>query len=325
MKYNITNDKIKVSSIMKKLRSLLILFLLLSLPLSAQSLSVNSLLATVNGDPVTLMDVILEAGTAERELAAVYTGERLNREIEAHRKKTLEKIIDRKLVYKEYLREPFEIPRQLVESAIDRIASSFGNREHLEEKLKADGMTMGALRRQIRERIATDIILARNCDMHAFVTPKEVYEIYLAEGSKTPERISFLMIQLDRTETRNADALAEKLKADILTADETLFRRLAAEYSSNRNHTVSDMELNRLRPAFRNALKELKESETAGPLSTPEAVFFLRLKSRIPEARIPFEQVSGEIQETLMKKRIEERRQEYRKQLRAKAILEYYI
>ncbi len=290
-------------------------------------ISVNSLLATIDGEPITLLDVMLEDGSAERELAGLYTGERLNREIESRRRATLEKIIDRKLIYKEYLKKPFEITRQTVEDVLDRIAATFGGRDHLEDKLKADGMTVGALKRQIRERIAVDIILARNCDIRAAVTPKEVYDEYLKDSSAytEPEKISFQIIQIDKTEGQNAAAIAEKLTPSVMQADETLFQRLAAEYSDGIKGIAADMSLDGLRPAFRDAMKDKAPGTVTGPVDTPEAVFFLRISGRRAAMRIPFEQVSQKLYDTLLQKKTEEIRREYRKRLRAKAMIRYYI
>ena len=39
--------------------------------------SIDSVLVSVNGEPITLLDVILETSGRERELAGTYSGERL--------------------------------------------------------------------------------------------------------------------------------------------------------------------------------------------------------------------------------------------------------
>ncbi len=300
----------------------------------SDKISVNSLLATIDGEPVTLMDVVMESGPAERELAGLYTGERLTSETEKLRRSVLEKIIDRKLVYKEYQNDPFIITRQMVETALDHYAKSFGGRKALEDRLASEGVTMASLKKQIRESIAVDIILIRNCDRLIDVTPKEVYDEYMRNtaGFTKPATIDFQLLQINRENRpagQDAAAVAEKLAPTAKQANEALFSRLVAEYSDGTGKEsgghVNDMELGRLRPAFQKALKDLAAGEVAGPVETPEAYFFLRVLRVGKAERIPFEKVSGEIHESLRQERIKQKRTEFRKRLREKAMIRYYI
>lgn len=161
----------------------------------AGAVSVNSVLATVDGEPITLLDVVRESGRAEHELAAVYTGERLKDETQKIRRKILNDLILRKLVLKEYRREPFPIPNQLVESMLDRHAKELGgiSREELEKRLRQEGMSMDAFRKEMRERIAVDVIISRNCDQRVTVSPKDVYDEYQRNSARLTqsEQIDF--------------------------------------------------------------------------------------------------------------------------------------
>jgi len=152
----------------------------------AGAVSVNSVLATVDGEPITLLDVVRESGRAEHELAAVYTGERLKDETQKIRRRILNDLILRKLVLKEYRREPFPIPNQLVESMLDRHAKELGgiSREELEKRLRREGVSMDTFRKEVRERIAADIIISRNCDQRVTVSPKDVYDEYRRNSAR---------------------------------------------------------------------------------------------------------------------------------------------
>ncbi len=310
---------------MKKMKKILLaLMFAWSVPycLPAQQLSVNSLLATLDGAPITLMDVMLEGGTAERDLAAVYTGERLSKEIEKHRRAMLENIIDRKLVYKEYKREPFEITRQSVETVLDRIAATFGGRDHLMEKLKADGMTLGNLRQQIRERIAVDILLARNCDILAVVTPKEVYDAYMADDKTytEPEKVSYQLISVSKVSDHKPEVIAEALRKEP-------WDKVAEKYSivQKEHSRLTDIKVDSLRTEFRDAVKGKKAGDIVGPVALDSGYYFFRILEHRPAMRIPFEQVSQKLYDELMQKKTEAIRQDYRKRLRAKAMIRYYI
>lgn len=295
--------------------------------------SVNSVLATVNGEPVTLLDVVLETAPFERELAVTYSGERLNREIEKLRRDTLDDIISRRLIYKEYDADPFQIPEQMIENMLDEHARAMGGltRQELEVRLKRSNMTLADLRSKARERIIVNVILIRNCDKQAVVTPKDVYEEYQKniETWTHPAKVEFQMIQLNKEAPRcgNSKETAEKLQSVLANgASEELFSNLMDEYSDGpRNGFTTIAELTKLRPEFQSALKDKKSNEIVGPLDTLEAIFFIRIRSIQLSTPIPFEKVAAELEEKLRREAIRKKRDEYIKDLRSKALIQYFI
>lgn len=298
--------------------------------------SVNSVLASVDGEPITLLDVVLESGQAERELAGIYSGERLFTETAKTRKLVLEGIILRKLVYREYQRHPFEIPPQMIEAMLDYHAKMLGgiSRAELERKAKEGGTSIEELREKAKQRIAVDVILIRDCDKRVSVTPKEVYDEYLANPGEwtRPGQIDFRMIQISKEGGRagaDVKSVAARLEPMIKKADPALFEKLVLEYSdaSNREKggAVEAVELRKLRPEFQTALKDRTAGDTVGPVETPEALFFLRVTAIRPASRVPFSKVSGQIYERLKQSAIEKKRAEYEKKLREKALIRYFI
>lgn len=296
--------------------------------------SVNSVLASVNGDPVTLLDVVLETAPFERELAVIHTGERLNREIEKLRRTALEDIITRRLICKEYEEEPFQVPEQMIENMIDEHAKLLGGltRKELEQRLKQNKMTLADLKKKMRERIIVNVILIRNCDKQVVVTPKDVYEEYQKNLDRWthPAQVGFQMIQLNKENPRSgigAADTAEKLTSVLAAgASEELFIKLMDEYSDGpRNGFSASVELPKLRPEFQSAVKDKKTGDIVGPIDTPEAIFFIRINSLQLSTPIPFEKAAPELEEQLRRDAIRKKRDEYSKQLRAKALIQYYI
>ena len=315
-----------------------LIFLCLLLPLNAAALpggaSVNSVLASVNGDPVTLLDVVLETAPFERELAVIHTGERLNREIEKLRRAALEDIITRRLICKEYEEEPFQVPEQMIENMIDEHAKLLGGltRKELEQSLKQNKMTLADLKKKMRERIIVNVILIRNCDKRVVVTPKDVYEEYQKNLDRWthPAQVGFQMIQLNKENSRSgtgAADTAEKLTSVLAAGvSEELFTKLMDEYSDGpRNGFTASVELPKLRPEFQNAVKDKKTGDTVGPIDTPEAIFFIRIHSMQLSTPIPFEKAAPQLEEQLRRDAIRQKREEYSKRLRAKALIQYYI
>jgi len=122
---------------------------------------IDSILATVDGVPVTLRDVILESMYYERKLTGMYSGERLYNEILKVRKTILDDIIFRHIVYNKYLKNPFEIPKQEIDRRMDIYYERIGakNRVEFEQRAAKYGITTDELRGKVREEFAVEVII----------------------------------------------------------------------------------------------------------------------------------------------------------------------
>jgi len=298
---------------------------------------VDSVLVSVNGEPITLLDVLLETGSREHELAGIYSGERLFTETRALRMETVDQIVFRKLVYEKYKADPFEIPRQEIENLLDELVRTSGaeSRASLEKSLQTLGITPERLREQARERIAVEVLLMRDCDHQVYITPKEVYEDYKAHPEQwtVPEKISFQLLQINVTAGSAGGDPEAAVKAIRKELDEDSsqknFTRLVLERSDGVNASTGGVtegtELNKLRPEFIAALKDRKSGDVVGPVEAPEAYFFLRVIGTEPARLVPFSQANREVRDALFKARAAEKRKEYSEQVRKNAVIRYYF
>ena len=307
-----------------------------SIPLPPPGTRIDSVLVSVNGEPITMLDVFLETGSREKELAGVYTGERLTSETKKFRKETIEQIVFRKLVYEKYKADPFDIPRQDIENLLDGFVRTSGSdsRASLEKNLLPFGLTPERLREMAKEHIAFDVILMRDCDHHVFVTPKEVYEEYKAHPEKwtVPEKITLQLLQINVTAgSAGGDpqaavkAIRQELDKDSSRKN---FTRLVLEKSDGATASsggiIEDSELAKLRPEFIEALKGKKADDVVGPIEAPEAFFFLRVVGTEPARLIPFSKANREVHDALKEKKVAEKRKDYFEQLKREAEVHYY-
>ena len=298
---------------------------------------IDSVLVSVNGEPITMLEVFLETGSMEKELAGVYTGERLASETKKLRMETVEQIVFRKLVYEKYKADPFDIPRQEIENVLDGFVRNSGSdsRASLEKSLLPFGFTPERLREKAKEHIAFEVILMRDCDHHVAVTPKEVYEDYKAHPEKwtVPEKITLQLLQINVTAgSAGGDpqaavkAIRQELDKDSSRKN---FTRLVLEKSDGATASsggiIEDSELEKLRPEFIEALKGKKADDVVGPIEAPEAYFFLRVVGTEPARLIPFSKANREVHDALMEKKVAEKRQEYFTQLRREAQVTYHF
>lgn len=297
----------------------------------------DSVLVSVNGQPITLLDVLMETSSAEVRLANMYSGERLYSETEKLRKQVVEDIIIRKLVYEEYKRRPFPIERQYIDRLMDRLAETMGagTRLGLEKKARQMGISLDVLRDKVKEKIAVDVLIMDACDRPVFVTPKEVYEFYKKnpENWTDPKKYALELLLVSKNSSRskeNASEVCKKIKQQLSSLKEKDdFRSLIRNYSdapdAERGGSTGYVEENKLRPEFAPVLKKGKEGDILGPVETLEGYYFIRIVSILAEKKIPFEEVSEKIRMFLEETRRAKVRKEYGERLKAGSVIKYYF
>ena len=92
----------------------------------------NSILASVNGIPVSLQDILPRTRAEEFKIFRVYTGQELQKRILAVRRRAVDDIIDRKLILEDYAGKKFELADRDIESALDDLAEQSGIRSRNE-------------------------------------------------------------------------------------------------------------------------------------------------------------------------------------------------
>lgn len=297
----------------------------------------DSVLVSVNGEPITLLDVFLETGGLEKEFAGFYSGERLRSETQSLRKKRVEDIVARKLAYEKYKAQPFEIPRQEIENLLDEFVriNGFESRAAFEKSLAPFGVTPERLREQAREQIAVEVLLIRECDNLVNVTPKEVFEDYKAHPEKwtVPEKISLQLLQInvgDGAAGADPAAVARTVRAELdKDSSRKNFTRLVLERSDGASASeggiMENAEFDKLRPEFIEALKDKKAGDVVGPIEAPEAFFFLRVVGIEPARLIPFSKANREAREALLKEKTAEKRKEYFESLKRDAVIDFFF
>jgi parvulin-like peptidyl-prolyl isomerase len=286
-------------------------FLLGNLLNADQKLAKDVLMATVNGKPVTLSDVRSDTIPEERKLPLLYSGKQLKEEIQKIRDKALRYIIDRKLVYEQFKKRGYKVPKQIIEKMLDKLAAklSGGDRKLLESRARNSGVSLEELREQARERAATSLLLNARCYKPAYVTPKQIYDYYLnnQEEFQKPAEINLQVLYLKCDPANKTVAtFAEKLRKLLVNANEETFSEYVKLHSQGPNKQsggkVGWIGEDKLRPEFVKSLKGRNAGTIAGPLLTEEGFYFIRISER-KEAETPsFEDVKKEINDKLTKR-----------------------
>ncbi len=292
---------------------------------------VDSILAAVNGTPISLMDVLNDSRREESRICLVYSGTELYQEVHKLRKKILEEIISRHLLLAAYEKKKVPIPPEYIENMLDDLALNYGcvSRNELEEKAKKSGTTVDELRKKATDKIAMQIMINNYYYANVNLTPKELFEYY--ENNKkefsTPAKLKLELLLL-RNEHQNFAETLKMLESELSSASRKVFIAMVGLYSdgpgSKNGGDLGFIEENRLRPEFADALKNMKPGYVSKPIKTPEGVYFLRLDAYEPAVTTTYRELNNELRDKIEKKLKEKALEEYIDKLKTEAIIRYY-
>lgn len=294
-------------------------------------LQINSVLASVNGEPVSLEDILPATRQQEYQAYAAYSGDRLYEAIRSIRLKAVNDLIDRKLVIADYRRQPFEIPNQQIEEELDNVAERMGYRSRAEfiRQARQAGSSIEKLRSEVEENMIVQLMIYRRYQIEQDITPREVYEYYQKHRQEfvRPESLELGMILLPK-DSPELEVTAERI-AEALKADSGRFAELARLYSAGpgaeKGGSLGRIERRRLRPEFAAAMPELMPGRVYGPVRTGEGIFFLKVIAHFSEEQSDFRRLAAEIRTRMREEFREKSRARYLEELRKDAILRYFF
>lgn len=269
----------------------------------------NAIIASVNGDPITVLDVVLETGRREAFYARRLTGKELDDRVEKLRKSALESIIDRRLIYAEYVKQPFKIPKQYIEDAMDELAEDFGSgdRSSLEIVARRYGTTMAELRKKSTEKVAVEVLVNEFCRRPSVVTPKNVFEFYRDNPVKFKEPHEYKLYLLalkkqgrDQDEFNATVKLCERKMANINVEK---FMKLAAVYSedgsSKRGGEIGWVKEGEGRSEFLDVIRQKSVGEVARVDLEKVGTFFFYIEAKRGGGITSFKEVRADIKREL--------------------------
>ena len=242
-------------------------------------------LATVNGDPITVMDILEVCGSEEVRLPYIYKGAQLKEETEKLRLKVLNELIDRKLVYQEFKEKGYQLPKDFIENNLDRLMSSFNvnNRVELEKLLKKYGSTMDEFREKAYESAAVDLLIRERCYLDVYITPKYVYDYYLRhKGFYTSQeqiRLQVLKLKTDGIHKDELNTISIHLEKILKDRNSNEFADSIFLYNEKpkieHDAGVECIDKSKLREAFLELEKEAGSDDIVGPIKAEGVYYFL--------------------------------------------------
>ncbi len=293
------------------------------------------LLATVNGSPVTLTDVLEICGYEESRLPLMYSGNELNKNIEKIRLKALNAAIDRKLIYADFEAQGFKLPDRFVNENLDYLIKMFNvdSRQELEKIFASQGKSMAEFKANAYENAAIDAYIYNKVFKPVYITPRDLFDYYNEHRDEftTPAKIKLSIISLktNGVHAKEIDQLSETLKNSFANSGSESFSDAVILYSDGPNldkkGDIGWIELAELRSDFSDVVKGSKKGEIIGPVKLKEAYYFIKIDDLKEAVSAPFPDVKEEIDNKLSSKQREERYKSFVKDLRKNAYIQYFV
>lgn len=298
----------------------------LCLTLAAETAEVDSVLAAVNGEPVTLGELLPRVRDREFQLKSAYSGKALEKEILKVRFQAVEEIINTKLIVADFHSKNLFLMPQDIENELDRWGEYIGcpTRKDLEEKIRQSGTTLKKMRERITNRMIVQIMRRRAFALAGSPTPAELYQRFKKEEKQLsfPGSVELSLLKLPLTDKKMAEEVRESLKKNP-----ALWSRFATQYAINpgSDGNIGTVELDKLRPEFAKAMSNVAPERIYSSISTADGIYFIKVLKYDPPRKAVFK----EHIETIRKKMEDEIYQKstaaYAERLRSQAVIEYFF
>jgi peptidyl-prolyl cis-trans isomerase SurA len=291
---------------------------------------VNRIVATVDGDPITLFE--LESFTAQARRRAGADA------APADQRAMLDELVLEKIMRKQVESQGVAATEQQVDAYITSIRERNNLSDaQLREALTQQGLTWDQYRMQVRADIERAALINREIRNKVSVSPEEVeryYKEHLDEyGGKAETvhvRLISFMVPPDATAEQRAAIRASAAQVQQEAAGGKDFAELAKKHSQGpgaaEGGDLGRIARGKMQAEFEQAALALKPGQVSGVIETATGYHVIRLEERGGDASQPMAEVTEEIREKLYREHMEERYDRWLKQdLRARYHVEILL
>lgn len=306
---------------------------------------VNRVAAVVNGRPITSSEVRARLEPYVRELMALYPrgGGRFNGELIKAKKTVLDELIERELVLSDFEGRGMRVPDTAIEAEINRriLTHYNGKRDELLEHLRRNGMTYSEFRDAVRKESTVGMLRNSRFDRDIPPTPDEIRAEYAAtkydyrDITKDSVRYEKMLLPFetfgDPNETyeekmERAVQLVESIqRGEISFADAAILHsrdEFAAEGGQWPFRRRCDLSVD-----FANIVFAAPKGKLVGPIPSASGFTIVRVQEvkRATPPSLKSAGVKARVEDSVRRKKTEERYREWIKRLRDKAVIRTYI
>lgn len=307
----------------------------LLLSATAQAATTDRIAAVVNNEIITLSDVNRAFEPYQERFDKSFRGPDREREkaIEDTKLTLLNRMIDSLLMEQETRRTGISVRDEEIEDAINDIRKRRNlTPEEFLKGLERDGVTMDALRKDLKGQMVRMRLVRRDIKSRVAVTDEEIGEYYRAhredyEG-KEAVRVRQILLGLpkgaDLAAREAVRANAEQIRTRLLNGEP--FERLAARFSQGpaaaEGGDIGYIEKGVVLPQVEEAAFSLPVGQISPLIESPAGVHIIQVVDRRGAGLKSIESVREEIRERIDNEKMEKKYVEWLEELRKKSHIE---
>jgi peptidyl-prolyl cis-trans isomerase SurA len=294
----------------------------------------DRVVAVVNDEALTLSEIQEEGQPVVRKIFQDFVGPERERRLEEAQKRLLDDLIDRRLIFQVAKREGILPSAAEIAGAIEELKrnNKVTDDTQFRALLKAEGLTLEQIRRNVGERLAIGRLLARQIRSTIILNEDELVQYYQSHQEKYKREplaeIRHILIPVppgaDEAAVR---ARSEEARAKIQGGAD--FARIAEQYAgtSTGEQGAEAMTVHRgdMAPEIEAAAFSLPPGGVSPLIRTPAGWHILRVERVQTEPVAPYAEVRESIRDQLFQEKFEAKRKEWLASLRTRAFIQVLV
>jgi peptidyl-prolyl cis-trans isomerase SurA len=283
---------------------------------------VDRIVAVVNGEIITLSDVLRE----ERRLRQLST---IPEQTPAVNREILDRLIERSLLLQLAEKKKIQLPEEQLQAALTDVAHQYGAEDvnQLEQALTQQGLTLEELKREIENQIKTTKLINTEVRAKILITQAEVEEYYqqhLGDYQEREERSArHILLPLPPDASSEEEARVKQQAQDIVArlnqgAD---FERLAESVSRQSETDLGYFSRGQLMPQLEQAIWDLQPGRIT-VVRTPLGYHVVQVTGRRIHTLENDPRIRQEIENILFQQKLKRQTRSWLDNLRQRATIE---
>ena len=293
----------------KRVYFLCLLLALCGRPCFASVEAMDKIVAVVNGDIVTEEELAVFMKMAVME----HDPELKTTDPKEFRKRSLERLIEDRLILQEAKNIQLKIDETQVEDRIHDIKTRAGSEVAFEEALKTQGVTLSDLREKMRNQLLIYTLIQKEVKSKSQVSPKEVTDYFQQHASEfmTPETVVVDSIFVDDKEDLG------KVEADLTLGKD--FNEVAKAYS--KKSSLGNVTRGQLKKNLEDVIFSLDVGQCSKPVEVEDGTYVFSVKEKLAPSEKSIDEVKDKIAVILENVKIEKALKEWIEGLKDKAYI----
>lgn len=294
----------------------------------------DRVVAVVNDEALTLSEIQEEGQPVVRRIFQDFVGPERERRLEEAQRRLLDDLIDRRLMYQIAKREGMLPSAAEVNSAMEELKRNNNATDDAQFRtlLRAEGLTLEQVKRNIGERLAIGRLLARQIRSTIIISEEELVNYYESHQEKftripTAEIRHILVAVAPDGEEAKARARADEARAKIQAGAD--FAQVAREYSdtSSGDSGGDSMTLHRgeLAAEIEAAAFGLAPGGVSQPIRTGAGWHLIKVERVQAEPVAPFAEARDTVRDQVFQEKFEAKRKDWLASQRARAFIQVLV